>query len=916
MVIDTFWKTLTVVGTPIGLALALLLLGRLLRRGRLTYLRWRGAAITVPVFSDGRPAEAPPREGDGQPSGSSEPRRVTLDATTRFRESLATVALQPPTPVPGAASSQEFLDLVRQRTSGANDALGRIAGLLSAAWPSTNYEVHGVSLPGDGDGSADSVSVQVVSLERGAGDPKVITGPSADEVTTTAAHVAAAQILPLSRQCKNTPWAAWYGQPLPPTLLGAYLRAQELRNERRYDECLGEYYAMIREDPLNLRLRVELGLLQEKLSLYLDALWTYRFARDLERPRWYRRLPLRPAARWGHHVQDEARLLARYRYTVMLGFGRHLALQWLRTADPDKPWSKRDHERVQLREWLRDALVSGHEEVYARLGKEPDVLREPSPGEPPGKEQLRLEAFLQAAAHQEANRLLWKLRRQWRPSLRSPGGLTRRSVRVAIRWVGYHWNRSVTEYGAALEEAVSAARTEVEESAPRALDEAWLEAMRAGAQALVAVIWFSSPAQLSNWLGAMQRVAAASERLALARSRLATLEAASSWLGPFLRSGGKQAKNEARIASPVPAGARGWLVRRKLWLSRFDVLPAAITLPDPDQVEKEVKKTLRRNPVAWRRLDWQDHYNAACTYCATIRGAEESDKTAAKCAVRHLRDVAATTHSSELSGVWDWILTEDPDLDTLRPRPEFRAFEAAFLPAERAAPVRPEGAQNLQMRAYSLRLVACAGHAFEAMWHLRAETEVPIDVHDLRRWWEEEAQAWRNAARLAKDHRHWQTRLDVRRDIAAWARRNGRAEFGFGHPRYTDRPIEIESNGDGAGPTMEEIAERARANATRGADKLRDLRSLLEPDRPLAQQNDLWDGYLRDLDKSSETLSCDDLRSLCARRAAIWGALGEWFDDDSDDDSDHGFTDLVTNGNGLPLRGRAVRNALREPALG
>jgi hypothetical protein len=62
------------------------------------------------------------------------------------------------------------------------------------------------------------------------------------------------------------------GYVMPGSLVHAYEEATRLEHERRYDEALESYYAGLKDDPLNMVLRLRVAQLHERLGLFLDAL--------------------------------------------------------------------------------------------------------------------------------------------------------------------------------------------------------------------------------------------------------------------------------------------------------------------------------------------------------------------------------------------------------------------------------------------------------------------------------------------------------------------------------------------------------------------------------------------------------------------------------------------------------------------
>ena len=175
-----------------------------------------------------------------------------------------------------------------------------------------------------------------------------------EEAVRTAGDYATAAILPRTRLCRE-PWTAWKHYLLPGELLSALEQGVRLESERRYDEALDTYYRASAYDPMNMVLRLNIGQLQEKLGLYLDALMTYEGMIEVSRhaPAW-RPFAYRRAAR---SQRRRALVAARYRRIVLLG-GASLAEQWRRTGPANvRAWSARDERRLELRARLRRPLA-------------------------------------------------------------------------------------------------------------------------------------------------------------------------------------------------------------------------------------------------------------------------------------------------------------------------------------------------------------------------------------------------------------------------------------------------------------------------------------------------------------------------------------------------------------------------------
>ena len=424
--------------------------------------------------------------------------------TAAFRDRLVRSHLQSPEPVPAPAQHGDFLDVL---TAGAADVGTLFTGflrILRAAKPSHAYEVRGALLsrdraPGCG------VTVHVVRLPGKAGQGETFWDSSWDGAIRQAADHATASILPRTRRC-NSPWSGWRGFHMPSELFHSYERAAELEREHRYDEALGFYFDALELDPMNLGLRLQIGFLQERLALFLDALATYESILEVARPGRNsvaadaaegtpaaiavdhpRDLTLgkrarRDALRRRHRSparrdRDRVLLVARYRRAILLG-GQELPRQWaIRKSGRGK--NRRDSERKQLRQGLRPALLELIEEAEERgtdelgdvipscllkrlraggslrLGKDDvhTVLAEPKRDVLPDRLLLQLEELLVHSALHELSELKGVL-----PVTAPATDLTKHAVDLARLWMGERLRRLAPKLSpeVELEVAVSA----------------------------------------------------------------------------------------------------------------------------------------------------------------------------------------------------------------------------------------------------------------------------------------------------------------------------------------------------------------------------------------------------------------------------------------------------------------------------
>jgi hypothetical protein len=355
----------------------------------LAYLPGR---IEVPDFEAGAELEADPAQ-----------------LTMRFRRRLAVSHLQSLSPVPATSAQGDFLDVLGHGRIDAGNVLNSLLTLLRAATPPHAYEVKGVLMRRSGSQSY-GVTLQVTRLPRDAIRVETLWDTSWVRVLRRAADHATAAILTRTRRCE-APWAAWRRYPMPGELFHDYERAAELEDARRYDEALDRYYRALERDPLNIGLRLQIGFLQEKIGLPLDALATYEGMGAVARPGG-RPLPHRLYRNRSRLEREATMIIGRYRRAVLLAQAE-LAIQWRRTGPADTAaWTRRDDQRRALRRRLEPALSRLFEQISDadRTGRlaPAKLLREPRPGAATAtsdRELLELQELLQLAACREVRRL-------------------------------------------------------------------------------------------------------------------------------------------------------------------------------------------------------------------------------------------------------------------------------------------------------------------------------------------------------------------------------------------------------------------------------------------------------------------------------------------------------------------------------
>ena len=412
--------------------LGLVLFAYCVRRLTLRWLAWRPGPVEVPDFA----WDATLEDGD-------RPRIPVEQLSMRFRERLAAVHLQAPDAFPSTPESQDFLTLLTSASRTPTNVLATIAGLLTTMLPKSAYRVRGTFVARAHEQPC-GVVVQVIVAPRFASPPVFVWAASWDAAVEQAAYAIAAYLLPRTKACRQAPWTRWRGIEMPARLVARGTQASEAAAERRYDEALAAYFEAIAADPRNLALRFEVGLLQEKLALWLDAYATYHDLNALAQQSLPASPPWRPRARRAWNADTRIRLQAQYRRAVLLGFGERLAEQWCRTPSGDATNRLRDAERAAVIARLRPGLRTELRRLRGRLAScdVPErkaaaevlaVLKSRNGSEDPRAQVLLRELFARSA-ERRLEALAYELREPRKR--RAAGGLTERSVLIAAAWAG------------------------------------------------------------------------------------------------------------------------------------------------------------------------------------------------------------------------------------------------------------------------------------------------------------------------------------------------------------------------------------------------------------------------------------------------------------------------------------------------
>jgi hypothetical protein len=183
--------------------------------------------------------------------------------------------------------------------------------------------------------------------------------------------------------------------------------------------------------------------------------------------------------------------------------------------------------------------------------------------------------------------------------------------------------------------------------------------------------------------------------------------------------------------------------------------------------------------------------------------------------------------------------------------------------------VRPRSIVRLNASRFGALLCARFAGQLERTWHDRAAYVGPTDIHDALDWWDDEENCWALLGELARNHRHWQTRLKVLMEMQTFGARWGRPAFRIPHPRYEDRPIEGE-------PAAVERA--ARQETHHGDVRMRSLaRTLTVAGSPTVSGFQEVKDYLFELDLVGGALKKGTRKKLADNRAGAWGSIRQTF---------------------------------------
>ncbi|MBR8642344.1 hypothetical protein KEF29_31065 [Streptomyces tuirus] len=654
--------------------------------------------------------------------------------TTYLRQKLNEVNIRAPEPIPGGAQQIDFAEVLHSPAAdttnvGASLAIN-VGKLLAAGNISYAYQVDGALFNSE-DGKC-GVTVQVMVLPKWASQPFTSTDETWELAIDKAAYEVCAFILPLTKLVDKPPWQAWRRLAVPGRLFKDVQQAQQFKADRRFDEALGSYYKALELDPRNPYLRLEVGLLQEQLGLYLDALVTYEDVinlapsnRDLKVYHPIARMPVYLRRRDVFIRRGWWRvplLMARYRQAILLGMGERLSAEW-------SPSYEVSGLRAEQCETLRRRIKETYEGHFrgfqqylhdqgGELGKDkttpshhvdpiPDVLLPNGPlaGRP---ERLLQQEFFQFLGQVKAQQLC---RAYFFPRIIPERKVPRAALRLLLvcNPVRRCYTRSLRlEHSHALK---------------------YLAAYRVIKRPAIAnAIW--------------QEL----RRFEFAHGRA-----------------GMQWPVEARdVSKRVLFGRHGMRLSRLFphWQDFYDEACIYAVCMTPDKGEPP-----------------------------------EQDAALADRAVKSLEKSLRLQDSGFASTICSWVREYDPDLVVLQRRQEFADWANRHFPETRPNPFPPDNVQKIELLHYEQLLIERSASKAAAVWDYRSThtSNGSLPPKKFEEWLEDEKEAWDLAAKLVENRRHWRTRyefINVMRDFGRESSSNEVPnEFTVRYPSFSDDPL-------------------------------------------------------------------------------------------------------------------------------
>ncbi len=311
----------------------------------------------------------------------------------------------------------------------------------------------------------------------------------------------------------------------------------------------------------------------------------------------------------------------------------------------------------------------------------------------------------------------------------------------------------------------------------------------------------------------------------------------------------------------------------------------------PGALKRDVEHRMGRGGSA----EWLDHYNVACIYALSSlmsdssasmangdgagseKAGQDSDDPVGL-SVDHLNEAALLIGTDQLSQIRSWIGSEDPDLRGLRHEVRFRRFQARYLPGLSFHVSYPDGAHDYELALHTAQVVRRAARTFAGEWHVRLLRAAPPDMQTVLQWWREEEGAWASLARMARDHQHWQTRLDLIMAMERWCHQHQLPVPAWQHPVFHEASdiTELLEGSTDAGAAQKLIHMQIHWLHSR-FEVLTEILGEAACKETLVSVTHAWQDYMYELDASGQQLGSHAWRKLCVCQRRLWWAVESWF---------------------------------------
>jgi tetratricopeptide (TPR) repeat protein len=284
-----------------------------------------------------------------------------------------------------------------------------------------------------------------------------------------------------------------------------------------------------------------------------------------------------------------------------------------------------------------------------------------------------------------------------------------------------------------------------------------------------------------------------------------------------LRSTRRQLKSTATSERLEQATLQGWV--RRAGLQANATWSERLTLSS--------LRTWVRRAVLRRNVTWSERYCAASLFALAISCDVDADKTVlaekkraallAEEAVYHLERAIERAESGYVASRRAWLVSEDPDFNSLRPIARFQRFEAMYFPSHHPMVARQPASHRWELIEYVHQLIAaCAEHRQNEWQAQLLATNREGEPQEQTSLWHEELQAWELVAEVASNCEHWQTRLKLLEALRMWtAQTDGGTPLGYpDYGRVAPDPDESDAVINGASDRLAAVhvlAERQRA---------------------------------------------------------------------------------------------------------